>query len=148
MPIALDNETVDVCLKTDEAKPIETRPAFVCRYLTCRQVLNFEKIVSAAAGKPSQEEQNSTLNEALALAITGLKNMAGSVEDVLNDVLTPQEKWELAINIPAALSASELDKKKLLSKSPSTSANSEPSVESKTANSSAPTAPVVTALSL
>ena len=138
MPIALDGETVNVSLKTDEGKPVETRPAFVCHYLTCRQVLAYEKAIRAASEAKEQSEQNDLLDKALAIAIVGVKNLAGEIDDVL----TPAEKWELSYTIPLAVQQSELDKKKSLSKSPSTGANSEASVPAPpTASSTVPIAP-------
>jgi hypothetical protein len=136
MPIALDGDTVEVYLSGDEAKPVETRPAFVCRYLTCRQVLAYEKALKAAHEEKDQEKINDLLNKALGIIIVSQKNMTGD----LDDLLSVQEKWELAYRAPDAVQLSELDKKKSLSRSESSGANSEPPAE----RTVAPTAQVNT----
>src|SRR4051812_48709560 len=120
MPIALDGDTVDVPLESDKDKPVETRPAFVCRYLTRRQSREYDKLMHAAFHDKNLESQEGVLDKALSLAVVGLKNMQGEIDDVL----TLAEKWDLALQIPVALQISELDKKKLRFKSQSDGANS------------------------
>jgi hypothetical protein len=141
MPIALDGETVDVYLESDKDKPAETRPAFVCRYMTMRQVLQYDKALKRASAEKDQESQNQLLNEALGIIIVSTKNMTGE----LDDLLSAQEKWELAYTAPMAVQLSEADKKKLLLKSRSIGANAEPAANETTkANGHAVTVPAPT----
>jgi hypothetical protein len=47
MPIALDpNETVEIVLAIDADKPAEQQAKFIVHFLTCRETIQFEKLIA------------------------------------------------------------------------------------------------------
>jgi hypothetical protein len=137
MPIALDGDTVDVCLDSDKDKPEATRPVFVCRYLTCRQAKEYDNHVRESLRGDDASAQAEAVNKALAIAIVGQRNMTGEIDDLL----TFAEKWELAMKIPTVVQLSELDKKKSRSKPQSDGANSATSATAESATIAPPLTP-------
>jgi hypothetical protein len=129
MPIALDsNETVDVVLKLEEHLPEGQRPSFTCRYMTCRQTIQYQKALEKAYEEKDDAKASALLDDALLIAVVGWKNIAVAFsKDTFDDVLTPAEKWELASKIPASVRLTELDKKKLLWQQQSVAAKFAPS---------------------
>lgn len=139
MLIAMDpSQTFELTLDFYKQQPEESRPIFVCRFLTCRQVLKFEQLIAEAGDKrKDQEGANRLLNEALGLAVVGWKNVSSDFSiDALSDVLTPREKWELAFAIPGEVVLAESNKKKSISPSASDGAaapaNAQPAASAQT----------------
>jgi hypothetical protein len=143
MPIALDpNQTVPFSLAIDRDKPEHVRPVFLLGYLTCRQTLAYEALIEKAAEKSTQAERNANLNKALSLLIrdwTNVKDVQGNdvvcepmqgTEWALDDVLTPEEKWEFALEGRKAIRLSESDKKKSLSQPDTATEKSAPAAPS------------------
>ena len=117
MPLATDpTATFDVVLKTDEDKPAESRPTFTLRYLSSRERRDASRIDQAAgqieaAMKPEaglgdvQSATEGMVEKLLALlrgAVVGWRNLTGRDgqpipfdPDQIDEVLTPDEIWEL-----------------------------------------------------
>jgi hypothetical protein len=109
MPIALDpNETYEVKLLMGSA-------TFMCKYMTCRDTLKYKKLLQQAIEEKDDEKSYEILIQALGISIISWKNIDKEFNLVnLLDILTPAEAWELAHEVIAKGTASELDKKKLL----------------------------------
>lgn len=121
MPLALDPaETVPVSLLSDMEKPEGTRPAFDCRYVTCREVIRIAKLINDADALDDNEAVNAKLQEALEISVVGWRNMTDRKGKAINfdptsldDVLTVAEKYELAYKASMNARLAEQDKKKL-----------------------------------
>jgi hypothetical protein len=120
MPIACDpNATCDIWLDTDEAKPIETRPVFIARFVTKRQNSELLRLAQAAYDEQDPVRSNELLHQALAIGIIGWRNQRlpdGSdpgpfAIDKLDDVLTDRELWLLAWTLPRKVTLGEADRK-------------------------------------
>jgi hypothetical protein len=127
MPIALDGDTVDVYLESDKDKPEATRPAFVCRYLTSKQLREYRKALKTYAAAIDERKDDEIVcgmaMQTLSMVITDTKNLP---DKPLDELLSDGEMWELALAIPNTVSLSELDKKKSRVQSPLAGENSEP----------------------
>jgi hypothetical protein len=152
MPIALDPaQVVSFSLDIDKKTPEDIRPAFSLGYLTCRQTLQYEQAVNAAAERGTQAERNARLNRTLAIVIRGWRNMCTPAGEAiayepgdpisgdwpaLDGILSVEEKWEMVLGARKAIRLAEEDKKKSLSPPPG---DAEPSAAA--AGGSAPTPP-------
>ena len=99
MPLALEpNETYEVTLESDAAKPEKERAKFRFRYLTLRE---FRNTAWLADDKKRIEELSadrliSALLEAIAVNLVGWSNIPiPFVAESLPDVVTASEAWEL-----------------------------------------------------
>ncbi len=140
MPLALDpHETVPVSLALDADKPEESRPTFICRFVSSRDVIRIEELVAEAAAQgTSNKDVNAKLNEALALEVVDWKNMGAAFGPDCLDILTIEEKFEL---VGRALSAASVDffrRRRLLLQSPSATAKSAPNASPNAAATSQP----------
>lgn len=146
MPIAVDpQQTADFALAIDAGLPDAERPTFTTRFLTCREVLKVDRLIDEAAKLlRDAEAENALLNRILAISATGWRNItdrdknpvAFKVEtvevnsvtertiNVLDDVLTPTEKWELVTGLLRAVRLQEDDRKKSASEQATASAQS------------------------
>jgi hypothetical protein len=98
MPLALDpDETFSLVLKTDESKPVDSRPAFLFRFLTARKFREVQRLRQEASDEKNNEKCASLIRDALVAGLNGWKNMAdiAYTPDAIDDVLTIVEKWEL-----------------------------------------------------
>lgn len=119
MPLALDpNLTTEIVLPSDEHRPEESRPAFIVRFLTCRELTKFYATFDAARADKELPGEMAKLDAAIFTALVGWRNIIGRdgapidfAADRLDDVLTLGEKWRLARLIPSAVSISEQEKK-------------------------------------
>lgn len=123
MPIALDpTQTCEITLDSDADKPADQRPAFIARYLTCREQRSLGELIDAPAEGPAWMETASAI---LALQLSGWRNVMardgqpipfavtdGKLTAAL-DVFTPMEIWEIIAKARTAIRLSEEDKKKL-----------------------------------
>jgi hypothetical protein len=120
MPIVLDGGTVDYSLPYDATKPEADRPAFICKYLTCREYIQHERIAKQMAEEPDELKKDEHADAAIKLIVSGVKNMGGKTLDETLAVLTLGEKTELVWGALNAILLSERDKKKSPSRSQST----------------------------
>jgi hypothetical protein len=126
--IALDpNQTVEFCLPADEAVDPATRAVFVTRYLTARQWLAYDRLLSEAIGSEVLDERVAKLTAAIELGLVGWRNVplpfaAGAIPDAL----TLDEIHELAAALWRAIQLAESDRKKSPSRSQSNAALSAP----------------------
>ena len=121
MPIALDpDRTIDIVLKLDEGKP--NPPAFVCKFLTGRQVAKVQQLRAAVSERGLIDQQAiDQLSEALGVGLVGWRNLPGEFAvGRLADVLTFAEMFELAGKMVTRTDATEEELKN--SASPSASA--------------------------
>ncbi|HET6442533.1 MAG TPA: hypothetical protein VFH53_09165 [Phycisphaerae bacterium] len=125
MPLALDpNQTFDVVLKSDEAKPEGQRPVFRCRFVSARQwrrLSGLEKEVERLRDeKAGPEAILNALLSRLAEAVSGWSGMidpeTGAAipyePEALDRVLTMNEAWELLYRILGGARMGVDDKKK------------------------------------
>lgn len=125
MPLGLDPDaTVELWLDSDADKPIESRPVFLFRFLTCRNVRQVQDLRKQAID--SQVDTLKLIDEALLIGLAGWRNMNGIPfsPEAINDVLTPQEKWELVCEFPSRINLTESDRKNSRSPSRLPAANS------------------------
>ena len=133
--LALDpNQTCEVKLALDTIR------GFLVRYLTCRETLAYAAALNLAIAETEDAKSFALLLDALRPALVGWTGFDRPFAlDVLQDVLTPGEAWELAGLIPGAVRASELDKKKLFWQSQSAGAKDASTTQQ--ASASTPPAP-------
>lgn len=109
MPVYLEpNKTFPVCLKSDEAKPIETRPVFMAKAQSMRGQLRISETLDLwnEPGLSVVELFNRTL-DVLADVFCGWKNIPGEFSrDGLLDTINYSEAREL---LRLVLYASQLD---------------------------------------
>ncbi|MCK4340291.1 MAG: hypothetical protein KAY37_01035 [Phycisphaerae bacterium] len=130
--IALDPQaTVEFCLDAWPGVP-DQRPAFIAHYLTCRQNIEYDKLLDRASElKPA--EGLPVLLEAIGLGLVGWRNVCDRSGrplefevGLLGDLLTWHELWELAGRVLSETSLAESDRKKSLSPSPPETGPTEP----------------------
>lgn len=127
MPLATDPKaTFDVVLKTDEDKPAESRPTFTVRHLSSREQRDASRIDQAAREIEAATQPGAALGDVqaaadtmvekllalLRLAVIGWRNLTDRQGKPIpfdpariDEVLTPNEIWELYY---AALSGATL----------------------------------------
>lgn len=151
MPFATDPEqTVEVWLKSDEAKPEAARPVFLFRFLSCRQLRRAQELRELAAqlstDAATERQSDETVCEMIRVGLAGWRNI-GRVYDpsALDEVLTVNELWELAWAWPGRVNLSEREKKASGLPSPSATggsvAASAPATASSASASPAPLSP-------
>lgn len=152
MPLCSDPDaTVEFSLLTDRQKPDATRPVFLARFVTCRQMaaiyrhIDEAKRKAEAAEKAGEETIAPTmphLTAALAVICVGWRNVnapSGDI-DALLDALTEDELWGLLYGLIGAVRVQEIDKKKSALLSASRPVDGAPSAESPAAASTSPPA--------
>ena len=125
--LAIDpSEVYEVCLPSDASKPVDVRPVFVFRHLTCREQIRFSALVDAAcdagtAEPPDPEKAVDLVTAAIACNLVSCRNVPGVAgpDDVsaLPDLLTRDELWTLVRDSMRLASAREDDLKKSVSPS-------------------------------
>lgn len=147
MPLCSDPDaTVEFSLLTDRQKPDATRPVFLARFVTCRQMAAIHRHIdeakrkAEAADKAGEETIGPTmphLTAALAVICVGWRNVNTPPGDMeaLQDVLTEDELWGLLYGLIGAVRLKELDKKKSALLSASRPVDGAPSVASPAAAS-------------
>lgn len=153
MPLGLDpTRRVSVWLDSDADVPEPTRPTFFAHFLTCQEAIEYEQILVDARELTANKDVDAKLNEAMALALIGWKNINGRDGKPIpfdpaqfSAVLTPMEKWHLvyAIRTRITLEESELGK----SSSQRTSDGASTVVTAAAPPLSAPTSPAPSAQS-
>lgn len=135
MPLALEpDQTIEVCLKCDEAKPAETRPAFLVRFMSSRDRRRVREHVEAALKAASDDDAQTQILSAIQIGLVGWKNLTDYDPARLPDLLTDLELWELVGLLLEKTRLAELDRKNSGSPSDSGSAASVPTAaEPKTA---------------
>ncbi len=114
MPISSDpTRTVEYILELDRAKPDELRPAFICKFLTYRETIKVQEAWDKTQAAKTDAESLPHLLDAIRVGVTGWRNMKEPFNvDVLPDLLTGSELWDLAYGYVAAVRATESDLKK------------------------------------
>ena len=129
MPIALDpSETFEVSLPADEGKAAETRPVFVCRFLTARRWREMARVGDESPEALTGEDVLDRAVHALRLSLCGWRGLPVEyAEDAdLLDLLTVGEVWELYYLIRRGSCLSVSAKKGCASPSPTGTAASAP----------------------
>jgi hypothetical protein len=119
MPIALSkDETCPVWLRSDADKPEAERPTFLFHYLTRAEVRRVDAWRKEGEGAAEVEQIEAMLDKIIRLGLAGWRNVRDRdgneipySPDSLDDVLTLQEKMELAVYDPSAVDAGEAKKK-------------------------------------
>ena len=112
MPLALEpDQTIEVCLKCDEAKPAETRPAFLVRFMSSRDRRRVREHVEAALKAASDDDAQTQILSAIQIGLVGWKNLADYDPARLPDLLTDLELWELVGLLLEKTRLAELDRK-------------------------------------
>lgn len=130
MPIACDPEmTVWISLRTDEAKPEATRPAWRCRYPSERQRQRILSAIEAATGLHGDAAASVELAAICQVCIVDCRNVVDEAGQPVGwpgalGVLTFRELVELAYAQIGATAVAEADLKKSASGSSSASASS------------------------
>lgn len=127
MPIGLDpNARTTIYLKADMERPPEQRVGFLCRFITCRQREEIRnKALEAMREETSADDSTRLLREALAIGVIGpVKEGVPCTIAGCEEILTPRELWDLLLEYPNAVGASEVDLKKSGSDTPSSSGTS------------------------
>lgn len=118
MPLSADpDRTAEYWLATDEAKPVESRPVFICRFMTYgehRRVRDFmDKARALPTGGDNDEECGKLLENAIKVGVVGWRNFPEPFSiDAIFSRLTPFEVWELADSYRFAVQAGEIELKK------------------------------------
>lgn len=119
MPIALDpQETVWFPLASDAKKADDVRPEFESRYLDYATVRKIRRAIQDAVKEQDDDKANDLLDDALCSALVGWRNMGKGKKaikfsrEALSDVLTVNEKYELAGLCVMKTQLAELDRKK------------------------------------
>jgi hypothetical protein len=120
----------------------EKAPTFFLRFLSCRKLLEAQRLYREATETPDDEKANATMNAVLAIGVGGWRNLpveydAARPGDVLDaaDLLTPGEKEELARAVCTKPRLTELERKNSVSRSSSpagSSANTAPATSAAT----------------
>lgn len=126
MPLALDvTATFEIVLESDAGKSPETRPVFVCRYLSGRELRQVAEALDSLDAAASGAEAIDKVFEQLERFVTGWENMIGRdgaeipcEPGRLADLLTIGEAQELAAKAMAS-GPQAADLKKSASQSPS-----------------------------
>jgi hypothetical protein len=127
MPLGLDPDaTVELWLDSDADKPIESRPVFLFRFLTCRKIRQVQDIRKRALESKDDAEFVKLVDEALLIGLAGWRNMNDIPfsPEAADDVLTPKEKWDLVCVYPSKITLTEADRKNSRSPSRLSAANS------------------------
>lgn len=112
MPLALEpDQTIEVCLKCDEAKPAETRPAFLVRFMSSRDRRRVREHVEAALKAASDDDAQTQILSAIQIGLVGWKNLTDYDPARLPDLLTDLELWELVGLLLEKTRLAELDRK-------------------------------------
>lgn len=126
-------DRVEFCLKADEGKPPETRPTFISRLLSVRQVQRISALYAQACVKGTTDEKaNALLDQAILMGITGWRNVTDdegkplefSHPEALSAAFTEDAKIWFVLQYPGRITLSEIDLKKSKSRSPSITAAS------------------------
>lgn len=133
MPIALDrSELAEVSLRSDRDKPEAERPVFLFHYLTRREVRQINAWRKDADGVETVDGVEAIVDKIIRLGLSDWRNIRGRDGepvpfslDAVDDVLTFNEKMELAVFYPQLVDAAETAKKKA-----SASASTTPTAES------------------
>lgn len=150
MPLATNpNKTLPVWLESDADVPMETRPVFLCRFLTRFEIHAVADELDAIPQLTDMAEAHKRINALLAKGIVGWRNMTepgeggpvpiGFGADRFDRVLHPQEKWELADLMLSAPRLKEADRGKSTSSPTSTPDSSAPGVREERAGKTSKT---------
>ncbi len=117
MPLSADpNETIEYSLKCDLDKPIESRPVFICRFMTYSDHRRIRKLREDANAQPNTEvgaQQTYTLLcEAIKIGVVGWRNFPKDYPCEIGDILGELDIWELVYGYPGATRMAEVDLKK------------------------------------
>ena len=111
MPISFHPDTVvDVWFDEDKDIPLEKRPIFKCKAMTCLQVETWFDSLNELIKKNTSHRDGA---EMLLTYIIGWENYPEPLSaDALLRVLTPREIWMLIRSLPTRIGANEADAKK------------------------------------
>lgn len=125
MPIATDpQQTFNIVLEFDEDKPAETRPTFICRYLTARQWKQIARLQDEIDEASRGDVALDKILDALTMSVAGWRNMTDTDGreipfdlSGLDALLTMGEVMELFQKILTGQKPTETDEKKSVSQS-------------------------------
>lgn len=138
MPLALEpSQTFSFALKSDEAKPEAERPTFRFRFLSGRDYRQMGEELDDIDKLTSAVERRAGICVLLHKALAGWSNMVGLDGEAIKygddhdlDFLTDIEIEELIYQLRWRQRASEMERKKSASQSPSETADSAEDAES------------------
>lgn len=118
MPISSDPQsTAPYWLACDADKPEETRPTFICRFMTRREHRRVDELVKQAYASKKDDECFALLVDALRVGIVGWRNVKDHAGNEIpfdlsnvDAVLTDREIWEAAYGYPQAVSQTERER--------------------------------------
>jgi hypothetical protein len=118
MPISANPDaTAPYWLAADEGIPEETRPTFVCRFMTRREHQRVADLAKQAFETKDDAACYDLLIQALSVGVVGWRNIKGrDGADVpfdlssIDAVLTNAEIWEAVYGYPRAVSRTENDR--------------------------------------
>jgi hypothetical protein len=128
MPIASDPKRRFVFhLESDKDTPEETRPGFLCRFLTKREYTDVQDKLKLAQDKGSGADVDKAVAEVIELGVVGWVNIDKPFNlELLPDILTPDEIAELAFCYPAQARLSERERLFFAPPSPANTGKSAP----------------------
>ena len=137
MPLALEpDQTIEISLKSDESKPLETRPAFIVRFMSSRDRNRLRDLYAEAVDFDMKGDYESFIKNMVSIfqiSLVGWHHLKAANGDYipfdptrLPELLTDVEILELARLVYAKTELEELDRKNSGSPSDSGSAASVP----------------------
>jgi hypothetical protein len=142
VPLSTDpDDLIPFSLTLDEQRPEATRPVFLLRFLSVRQLLKARRLYDEFVAETDGDRENAKLNELLALGVGGWRNIPADFDAAkpgealdAKDVLTAGEKAELArgvMNKPLLTESDRKNSARLVSSPADTSASAalQPSAE-------------------
>jgi hypothetical protein len=121
------NATFNFWLTADEHKPEETRPMFVCRFMSKREHMKLRAIRNELEACLEDDDKSAALMEQyLSIGVVGWKNIPERFGEFapakIIDLLTDAELYEVIAWYPVRARMSEVDAKKSALPSPSDTA--------------------------
>lgn len=115
MPLSADPDRLaEFSLATDRDKPAESRPVFLCRFMTRREHQKIDDLFSRALAEDDPSARWQLLRQIIEIGVVGWRNFGREFSiDAIADVLSDLEIWELARDYRFAVLLSEADLKNL-----------------------------------
>lgn len=125
MPLALDPEQkIVISLQLDQNKSEEVRPSFIVRFLSGRDRRKISENINEALKSKSDDDSEKLIFDAVKIGLVGWKNIVNRAGEVipfdinlLPEILTDLEMWELIGLMLKKTRLSEIDLKNLESPS-------------------------------
>ncbi len=113
MPVCADpNATATFHLKSDADKPTGSRPEFIVRFVTARQMREARKLARQAYEEKDDDKAAELMDKQYAIGLVGWNNYGGDFSvSAISDKLTTVEQWELLWGWMNAVVVAENDRK-------------------------------------